>query len=149
MSMYIFMYNGCGAFKRVCDLSESDSRTSLEHSLAVVNDLRNLWESTALGWSCVFPGALVRRTQDWRWSSETPPSLDHSLAVVNDLRASANRTSFDHKLFYMHHCYSPTPQLTTASGWSKEVWFAKFLNSLPLAGDLRRFDSPIFSIQYR
>ena len=53
-----------GAIKINSVLTGSDGRSLLERSLPVVSVLREGWETSTQGWSCVFAGVLVRRTQD-------------------------------------------------------------------------------------
>ena len=79
-------------------LTGCDGRSLLERSLPVVSVLRGGWQTSDQGWSCVFAGVLVRRTQDWGCSSDRKPPLERSLPVVSVLRGSDGRSLLERYL---------------------------------------------------
>ena len=79
-------------------LTGCDGRSLLERSLPVVSVLRGGWQTSDQGWSCVFAGVLVRRTQDWGCSGDRKPPLERSLPVVSVLRGSDGRSLLERYL---------------------------------------------------
>ena len=79
-------------------LTGSDGRSLLERSLPVVSVLREGWETSTQGWSCVFAGVLVRRTQDWWCPSDGKTPLERSLPVVSVLTGSDGRSLLERSL---------------------------------------------------
>ena len=79
-------------------LTGCDGRSLLERSLPVVSVLRGCWQISDQGWSCVFAGVLVRRTQDWGCSSDRKHPLERSLPVVSVLRGSDGRSLLERYL---------------------------------------------------
>ena len=86
------------AFKIDSILTRSDGRSLLERSLPVVSVLRRGWETSTQGWSCVFAGVLMRRTQDWWCSSDGNIAQERSLPVVSVLTGSDGRSLLEHYL---------------------------------------------------